>query len=642
MSSRGVSLTPRRTARRLVLVVGLALLLALLLGVLAVRSATLAARDLRDARFGLQSAQGNPGRDIAQVQRSVQDAQRLVNRAKDRLSAPAVRVAAGVPLLGRSFAAERAVASASDSALAGTRLVLDATPRIRTDGGVDVQVLSELSTRLAPLAEQAELDIQRLRSTPTRFTPSVVGTAVADADAALTPVVQGLQRGVEGAQLVAGLLGGDSPRRVLVALGNNAELRGTGGYVSTFATGRVEGGRLQLQPFRDILEVSDPPGQTRTVPAPAEYVEDFGPFLADTTLWREWTMSPDVPDAASVTSRVAGVLLGETPDVVILLDVPALAALVAVADRDVRLPDGSTVRPEQLTEALLVDSYSRAGSVVADQDARRAALRMAAGQTVTELLTDDTAPLALVSELGRLARGRHFAVWSGREHEQRQLEVLRLAASADPRGDDLALVSVNNLNANKLDYYIDRAVQVDATIAPDRADIVQRVILVNRAPADLVPYVAGQVTPGTVVERVEFSISPQAQFQSLIQNGQPTVGDVRTGVERTRVHTFVTLPRGGQVELELRYSVPLTDGHYRLRLVPQPLARDAALRVVVRAAEGAALGGVQGTDLVGGQALRAGSWAEEEVVDVSLRDDEMGRWGRARETVTRFLREPVG
>jgi hypothetical protein len=107
------------------------------------------------------------------------------------------------------------------------------------------------------------------------------------------------------------------------------------------------------------------------------------------------------------------------------------------------------------------------------------------------------------------------------------------------------------------------------------------------------------------------------------------------------VHTFVTLPRGGRVELELRYSVPLTDGRYRLRLLPQALANDAALDVVVSAADGLELGSVEGAELAGGQAVRRGPWAEREVVDVSLHQPEAGRWTRVREAVTRFLREPV-
>lgn len=624
------------------LVVGMLAVLVLGVGLLAGRNAVLAANDLQQARSDLQAAV-DADRDSVEVREPIEQAQALLQRADARLSSPAVSLVAAIPVVGRSLNAERAVVSAASSTLAGVRAVVDAAPELQTAEGLDVQVLEALGPRLTPLADRAADDLDGLRSTPTGLTPSVVREAVRDTDAALAPVVDGLRQAADGAPLMASLLGADGPRTVLVALQNNAELRGTGGYVSTFATGRLADGQLQLDPFRDVLEVSDPPGETRPVPAPGEYVEDFGPFLADTTLWREWTMSPDVPDAASVTANVAGVLLGEQPDVVLLLDVPALAAIVSVAERDVQLPDGSTVAADQLTEALLVDSYARAGAEADDQDARRAVLRAAAGQTVTQLLSDEIAPLAVLKELGRLAAGRHLAVWSAREQEQVQLERFGLAGSADPGGDDLALVSVNNLNANKLDYYVDRSVQVEATVGQDSVDVVQRVVLANRAPEDLVPYVAGVDTPGTVRERVELSISSDAQFTSLRQDGEPTTGDVRTGDERTRVHTFIELARGQQIELELRYTVPVADGRYRLRLLPQPLARDAELDVSVRPAEGLELGAVQGADVVDGRAVRTGPWAQSEVLDVHLRSPAPADswWESTRESVTRFLSEPV-
>jgi hypothetical protein len=442
-----------------------------------------------------------------------------------------------------------------------------------------------------------------------------VGTALVDAHRELTPVVGLLDSAAEGADTLAGLLGEERPRNLLVALGNNAELRGTGGYVSTFATGRVESGRLTLTPFRDVDSVRDDPSTARKVPAPAEYVEDFGPFLADTTLFREWTMSPDVPDAASVAAAAAGELLGLAPDLVVLLDVPALTGIVQLAGATVPLPDGSTVPADRLTEALLVDAYANAGTSGDAQQQRRADLRAAAGSTAATLLTGGQSPEAVLRELVRLARGRHLAVWSSDPAEQRALEKIGAAGSADPQGDDLALISVNNVNANKLDYYVDRQVEVEVVVGRDRAEVRQRLALSNRAPADLVPYVAGVAEPGTVVERVEMSIAQAAEFRSFRRDGAMTTGELRRGAERTRVHTFVELSRGQSVELELRYSVPVQNGRYRLRLLPQPLARDAVLRVRIDAAPGQSLRSAAAEPMEG-PVEREGPWTETEVLAV--------------------------
>jgi hypothetical protein len=113
-------------------------------------------------------------------------------------------------------------------------------------------------------------------------------------------------------------------------------------------------------------------------------------------------------------------------------------------------------------------------------------------------------------------------------------------------------------------------------------------------------------------------VAQEAVFRSLRKDGGPTIGEVRRGVERTRVHTYVELARGQSVQLELRYSVPLQDGRYRLRLLPQPLARDAALRLSVDAAAGLELR-TTGPEGRPGPVRRDGPWAESELVSVVAR-----------------------
>jgi hypothetical protein len=109
-------------------------------------------------------------------------------------------------------------------------------------------------------------------------------------------------------------------------------------------------------------------------------------------------MSPDVPDAASVAAATAGVLLGQAPDLVLLLDVPALTGIVRLGGQDVQLADGSTVPTDRLTEALLVDTYAAAGTRTVAQNQRRAALRAAAGRTAAALLTGSASPDAVLRE----------------------------------------------------------------------------------------------------------------------------------------------------------------------------------------------------------------------------------------------------
>lgn len=603
-------------------------------------TATAAARELETAWEQLSAVAG-PGASVDGALQALRQAELRVDAAEQTLDRFDVRAVAAIPFVGRSLDAERDVVDAASAGLRAARTAAQGVPEIRAgDGGIDLAALSRLETSLRAPMEAAEAELEDLRATSTALTPPVVADGVERARSSLTSSLASLRDAQQALRLAQGLLGGAEERAVLVALENNAELRGSGGYVASFATGTLVDGELQLEPLRDVLAVADPPEQARRVPAPEEFQEDFAQHAADTTIWRSWNMSPDVPQAALVGATVAGELLGTTPDVLVLLDVPAMAALAALGEGSITLPGGDVVSPEDLARSLLVDSYAEAGSDMLAQDRRRGELQAAATEAVTRLLGGAVEPLDTVRTLARLVEGRHLKVWSARPEEQRQLEELGAAgAVAAPDGDDLLHISVNNLSGNKLDVHVARDVQAEVVVHRDQAEVVQRVRFANEAPEGLVPYVAGVDRPGTVVSRVEFSLPPAAELTSASVDGEPLVGTVRAGQSRQRVATRIELPRGATSQLEVSYTLPVEDGDYRLRLLPQPLAIDASLDLTVRAADGQRIGSVEGAPREGDQVVETGEFSDAHDVRVSLADD--GRWARWRSAVADFWSSPV-
>jgi hypothetical protein len=581
-----------------------------------------AADDARQAQARLVAAR-TAGTGVDDVERALADAQRLLRAADGKLDALPVRVVAALPLVGRSFAVERAVVAASVDTVDGLALVVEQGRRLTRregEGGVDVVALRDLAEDLEQASRRAGAAFEDLRFTRTGWTPAPVSRAARDAQVALAPVVDGLRQGALGAQLAADLLGADRPRPVMFALQNNAELRGTGGYVSTVTTGVLDAGALRLEPFRDIVDVADSAERAKPVTAPADYIEDYGRYLAHTTHFRNWTMSPDVPVSAAVGARAIGELTGTSPEVVVLLDVPAMSEIVRLGGKDITLDDGTRLSADALGKALLVDEYERAGDDRSRQNARRARLGGAATRALTTLLDGSIAPLATVETLGRLAAGRHLAVWSARAEEQRALEDLGLSGAIDPGDDDLVLVSVNNLNANKLDYYVDRRVSLEARVGLSTARVVQRVRLTNTAPSTLGSYVAGEQTPGLVSERVELSFARDARLEGFSVDGRPARGFLRQRANRSAVVTYVELARGQSVELELAYSTPAPFGSYRVHLLPQPLARDAVLDLRLTTTSGGGLARVVGaaTD-DSGRVVESGTWERRRLVHVTAR-----------------------
>ena len=592
-------------------------------------SALRAADALEGARSGLARAQAGATTPEESL-RALRAARADVDRADDALDGWHVGLVAAVPVLGRSWDVERAVTRTAQHAIAGAAVLAEQLPAVRAEaGGVDLQALGRVRQQLAGPVERSKRSLTGLRQTSAGLTPGRVADGRADALAALGPAVETLATAERALGLVSGLLGESGPRRLLVLLQNNAELRGAGGYAASFATGRLDEGRMSLDPLRDVISVADPPERARRVPAPAEYQQDFAALAGDTTIWRSWNMSPHVPDSAVVGARVAGALLGEEPDVVVLLDVPAMGTLAGLGDGGVALPDGSRVSADELTEALLVDSYAQAGADLDTQIRRRAELQAAATSAVTRLLAGDVPASEAARALARLVDERHLSVWSARPDEQNALVELGAAgAVVPPAGGDLSHVSVNNVGGNKLDVYVDRRVTVDVTVFADRAEVVQRARFTNRAPDGLVPYVAGPDRPGVVVSRVELSVPPRATGVRATLDGRAWPGTSYAGPERRRVATRLELPRGASSQVEVRYRLPIEDGSYRLRVVPQALAEDATLALTVRPAPGERLGEVAGAELSGPVVQETGPLVGHRDVQAVLHRERPSRWER--------------
>ena len=606
---------------------------------LAGQAALGAADDLQRVQERLTSAR-EPGTGTDEVLRALRRAQDDADQAVQTLERWPVDVVAAVPVMGRSWVAERAVAQTAREVVAAAVVVADGLPSVRASAaGVDLAALADVRAELTGPVRRSRAALDELAEVPTGLTPPQVSRGVRDARAALGPAVGALQDVEQGLELVGGLLGRDGPRSLLVMLQNNAELRGAGGYAASFATGRLEGGRLTLDPLRDVGAAADPPSRARRVPAPPEFVEDYGHLSADTTIWRSWNMSPHVPDSALVGARVAGAVLDREPDLVVLLDVPAMSALAGLGGAAVALPDGTTVTPDQLTEALLVDAYADAGEDVDVQLARRAALQGAATAAVSRLLAGAVPSADAARALARLAAERHLSVWSAQPQEQQSLVELGLAGAVEaPGAGDLHHVSVNNVGANKLDYYVDRDVDVAVELDDDVARVTQRVRLRNDAPQDLVPYVAGFDRPGLVVSLVELSLPPGARDAAVTVGGKPWGGSVHTGGGRQRVFARVEIPRGEQSVLEVRYALPVTDGAYALRLVPQPLVTDTDLRLTLRAAEGERLGSVTGAPVRDGVVDVTEPLARTRELVAELAGPERSRWQRLQDWWTSPVR----
>ena len=611
--------------------------------------AALAARGrLNSARADLESLRSSKTIDREGVEaRLARDLDR-VRDARGWLHQIGPRIVGAVPIAGRSIVAERVVADAATEAVAAGLAAARGTDNLGEAGRIDLAQLETTRADLLHHAERLREPLQRLSNLNTQLTPGFVGHGVKSAQDALIGLDDDLVRGADLASALHGVLGGNGPRKVLVALENNAELRGTGGLISTFAIGTTTDGHLNLGRFRDVEEFSTSPGSAVKVPAPPDYTAHYGPYLANTSLWKNVNLDPDAPTSSKVLAEIAGLTAKFEPDVVVLLDVPAMADIIGVTG-PITLDTGRRLNSEQLTKALLVDAYGGVANTREAQNERRHRLEDAATRSVNRL-TGARASLKLVRTLAHLAAGRHITLWSAKPDEQASLVSAGVGGSVSPGDHDIALITVSNLgdsfikpgrsgSGNKLDYYAKRALDVKVTIRREVAHVVQTLTLRNEAPTGLRDYVAGPTNPGRLHELISMTTGFNAVLESFKRDDKDARVTLDSEHGYKRISLVADLERGESATWTLTYDVPLVGGVYRLDLMPQPLAQDARLTLHVSRPDGT-LDSLDGIDTRRGRVEYTGDW--ETVLRVAVRPHKRTGWESFRHAISDFWTEPIG
>jgi len=558
---------------------------ALVIVVWSVVTAALAARHLEAARADIRRLTNGATPDRAALERRLQQDLTRANASRNLLGQPGPVVFGWIPILGRNITAERAVADASAAALrAGITLSRSTRNLSNGHGGIDIAQVRTAGAALSEALAKLQPDLHHLAAQPVAWTLPPVNDGVRAARNQLLDLEPQMSRAAAGLNAMAGVLGGNGRRTVAVILMNNAELRGAGGLPSAYATGIIDNGVLNLAPFRDVNTVAQPPARAVRVASPAEYHASYGAYLADTTLWKNTTMSPDDQDTAQVVAAAVAASLHVPPDVVVLCDVPAAAAVIS-ATGPITI-EGESVTGPELTRRLLVDAYGDGSLSEAKQQKRRQVLDDAATEAFGRLRHGATATPGLLRAIADAVAGRHLALWSERPDEERQLTAAGAAGSVDLNGRDALMLTTNNLGdspstGNKLDYYVKRDVAMTVRLSAHRADVTQTVVLRNEAPSDLGPYVEGVAHPGDVHELVSFAAADGATLTSFTRDGQSADVVVDHAYGAQQLTAVLDLDRGAMTTYRLTYSVPIAQGHYRLALIPQPLAQPAQLHLHV-------------------------------------------------------------
>ena len=507
-----------------------AALVALLLTLLLVDGA-LALRDLRTAERQARAAQtafeAGLLRDTLAAAEHATQAARAAERRLDRHPWQGV---ASLPVVGGDVATLRAVATAggaaarlADPVLTAARpIVDDRHGALVDDGRLDLEVMRAIADAFDPAdptpLPDARAELADLADVPRSRALEATAQRVLDVTARLDTAF------VEAGgtlSLMLDLLGGDGPRRYLVAVQNPGELRGTGGLIGFLAVLELHDGEVALAEPTGIDTDTAIDG-TVLVPlgafsratrfdieAPAAYQARYG-SVGGATFLPSTNVDPDLPTVAPLVLAQYEQASGERLDGLLALDPLGLQLLFEtigpldvpadVAELSDELPD--PIPPGRLAEVLLIDSYEALGG---GSPERRRYHAEVAGAALRTALSGGWEPLRLGRALTAATSARHLQLHSAAPSEQRHLEELGVAGElrGQEDGDDLLAVTVANLGGNKADVHVahelQHALRLEVVDTDDGRELwrhsATRLRIRNAVDVDADPYISTSLVP---------------------------------------------------------------------------------------------------------------------------------------------------
>lgn len=523
------------------------------------------------------------------------EAARSLARADDTLSSWFVSPAKTLPVVGPNIDAVSSLASrASDvagvSSLAATSADVDA---LRFVGGrLDPQAVRDMQGPLTEVRDAVVNLRDEIDEARSPWLVDAVSSRIDELERRVEEAVPDAQYAVHAVSIAPDLLGADGPKRYLVLFTTPVEARGRFGFPGNYAELVLDDGKLSMPVFGRVSELEQFDGGPRQITSAPEFVARYGRFDVANT-WRNITMTPDFVTLARVAAELYPQSGGQPIDGVLTVDPAGLAAIMRYTG-DVHV-DGlpAPLTSENVEQYLLFDQYVE----FADDNEQRVDLLEDVARTTFERLTeaDLPSPRKLSEHLDPVVDGGHIQFTTFDETSALVLTGFGVNGYiAPPDNSDSVMLTTTNAGASKIDVFLRRSEAYDVHWNPETGEVraTLRVSLENTAPAEGLPdYVIGNsvgLPNGT--NRSYVSMYSPFDLEAARVDGQSAMVQAERELDRNVYSTFVDIPPGGSVQIELDLVGTITGRRYRLDLPAQPFVDpdDVVVTVTVEGGAGAA------------------------------------------------------
>ena len=383
-----------------------------------------------------------------------------------------------------------------------------------------------------------------------------------------------IQAGVAAGAVLAGA---DKPKKYLIAFQNSAEARGTGGILGAYAIIEFDNGDIKILKTGSNAELKW--NTELIIKMPDEFMRLYGKNPA---IWQNSNLSPHFPYGAKIWMANWEKQFGGKLDGVIAVDPTALSYILR-STGEIRLKSGEKITSENVVEETLKNAYERYEK---DNDARKQYLVEIMNATAAKLTTGEYSKVKMAKALRDGIKANRILIYSTNQSAQKQLEKVRLGGHLGLAANNEYRTVIQNIDASKLDYYLDRSVTIESKSCQNVKQTQVRIRVTNtlETGVGLSAYVLTRADKGkpasliTGAHRFKVFIYGPTDAKLISVSRENRTADLGgSSVERKRpVYVAdVDLAPGASEELLANFS----GGVGNITFIDQPLVRQTKLSI---------------------------------------------------------------
>jgi hypothetical protein len=389
-------------------------------------------------------------------------------------------------------------------------------------------------------------------------------------------VKEELQAVIEAGPILAGA---ESPKKYLISFQNSAEARGTGGILGAYALIELDRGSLKVLKTGSNASLYGISLKEIPVDVPKEFLKLYGKNPA---ILQNSNLSPHFPYGAEIWLGLWKTKFGEDLDGVIAVDPTALSYILK-ATGPITLKSGEKITSDNVVEQTLKTAYKK---YEADNDARKQYLVDIMNATAVKLTAGEYSKVDMAKGLRDGIVANRILIYSSNKQAQSVLSKVRLGGFMLTEPNNEFRTVIQNIDASKLDYYLDRDVTIES-MSCDRVKQTQvRIKVTNtlKTGVGLSAYVltrADKGKPSSLITGAHrFKVFIYGPVGSKLvsvsrENRTANLGGSSTERKRPIYVADVDLAPGESEELLANFS----GGVGSITFVDQPLVRETSLTI---------------------------------------------------------------